>query len=280
VLKIVVWGVILCFGIVVVQNAPRIDWGAVGRGFLVPGLPGQRGDIDGATVVLSGAAAAVGINMTFLYPHSLLARGWGREHRRLARFDLWAGMFVPYVLATSLMIIAMASTLHRDGVAVGTGLSPVTAAQALGQSLGPVAGRLVFDLGLLGMVLSTMTLHMVSAGFACAELCGFEPGSLRHKLATLLPAPGVLGTVLWGKAAVWIAVPANVVCGLLLPVAYVGFLLLHRSRDYLGDDRPRGARGNLWLLAMLATTLLVIGALAAYVADKAPVFFEKLTARR
>ena len=57
--------------------------------------------MDAPVLILSGLAAAVGINMVFLYPYSLLARGWGREHRRLARFDLYAGMLVPYTLAAS-----------------------------------------------------------------------------------------------------------------------------------------------------------------------------------
>ena len=32
--------------------------------------------------LLRGLSAAVGINMLFLYPHSLLARGWGRRRSR------------------------------------------------------------------------------------------------------------------------------------------------------------------------------------------------------
>ena len=39
------------------------------------------GCIAGATLVLSGLSAAVGINMLFLYPYSLRARGWGRGGR-------------------------------------------------------------------------------------------------------------------------------------------------------------------------------------------------------
>ena len=38
-------------------------------------------------VMISAAATAVGINMTFFMPFVLLRRKWGREHRGLAKFD-------------------------------------------------------------------------------------------------------------------------------------------------------------------------------------------------
>ena len=38
--------------------------------------------------MIAAAATAVGINMTFLLPYSMLRKGWGREHRGLASFDL------------------------------------------------------------------------------------------------------------------------------------------------------------------------------------------------
>ena len=57
-------------------TAAETDWGAVARGF-VPSLPEPRGNTSSATIATSGLAAAVGINMVFLYPYSLRARGWG-----------------------------------------------------------------------------------------------------------------------------------------------------------------------------------------------------------
>ena len=107
VVRFLVWGIVFCFGAVVVRTGID-DPGALARGFLAFEIPGDRNGIAGATVVLSGLSAAVGINMLFLYPHSLLARGWGREHRELSRFDLLLGMFVPYTIAVSLVVIATA----------------------------------------------------------------------------------------------------------------------------------------------------------------------------
>ncbi len=62
--------------------------------------------------MIAAAATAVGINMTFLMPYSLLHRGWDRTFRGLARFDLLTGMAIPYVLVTSCVVIAAAHAFH------------------------------------------------------------------------------------------------------------------------------------------------------------------------
>lgn len=63
-------------------------------------------------VMISSAATAVGLNMTFLLPYTLLARGWDRPFRGLASFDLITGMAIPFVLVTSCIIIASANSFH------------------------------------------------------------------------------------------------------------------------------------------------------------------------
>ena len=62
--------------------------------------------------MVTAAATAVGINMTFLLPYSMLKRGWDRDFRGLAIFDLSVGLFIPFLLATSCVVIASASQFH------------------------------------------------------------------------------------------------------------------------------------------------------------------------
>lgn len=69
---------------------------------------------DQRDVMITAAATAVGINMTFLLPYSMLARGWGKEFRGLATFDLSTGLLIPYLLATSCVVIAAASQFHAQ----------------------------------------------------------------------------------------------------------------------------------------------------------------------
>jgi hypothetical protein len=274
-LQVMVWGIVLCFTWVVLRTGVS-DWGALARGFFAFEVPGERSGVLGTTLVLSGLSAAVGVNMVFLYPYSLLARGWGREHRRLARVDLGLGMFLPYALAVSMIVIATANTLYLDPAYEGRRLSPVEAASVLSGIVGPGAGRIVFGLGLLGMALSSITLQMLTVGFVCVELFGLEVGSLRYRLATWLSGVGVLGCVYWSPIAVWVAVPTNIVCGLFLPAAYVGFCLLQRSRPYLGEDRPGGWSGRAWLGAMVSITGFLTAFFLWYLVTSGPGFLSSL----
>ncbi len=63
-------------------------------------------------VMIAAAATAVGINMTFFMPFVLLNRKWGREHRGLAKFDLWTALLIPYIVATSCVVIAAGSQFN------------------------------------------------------------------------------------------------------------------------------------------------------------------------
>ena len=62
--------------------------------------------------MIASAAAAVGVNMTFLLPYSMLARGWDKTFRGLARWDLITGMAIPYIVVTSCIVIATAYGFH------------------------------------------------------------------------------------------------------------------------------------------------------------------------
>jgi len=265
-LKVLVWMIIAAFSIVVIRRAMDggIEWSKVFKGFLPLEIPTDR---RGVSVVMAAFGAAVGINMTFLFPYTLLARGWGREHRGLCRFDLITGMLLPYCLATSLMIIATGCTIY-DPQAFASGstiLPPTKAAMMLeAAGLGTFFSRIVFGLGILGMALSTITLHMIVCGFAVCELFGVEPGGWRYKLACLIPAPAVVGVIVWKYVGAWIAVPTSAICGLMLPIAYIGFFVLNNSQKYLKDDKPRGRKAIIWNIAMLIAIIVSLGSVGYY----------------
>ena len=63
-------------------------------------------------VMVSAAATAVGINMTFLFPYSLLKKNWDRHFRGLAVFDLATGMAIPFVIATGCVVVASSTSFH------------------------------------------------------------------------------------------------------------------------------------------------------------------------
>ena len=46
-------------------------------------------------IIIGAFGSAVGINMTFLLPYTLIKRGWTKQHRELSRFDLVLGSLCP-----------------------------------------------------------------------------------------------------------------------------------------------------------------------------------------
>jgi len=219
---------------------------------------------------MAAFSAATGINATFLFPYTLLARGWGKEHRGLSRFDLMTGMLLPFCIATSLMVIATGCTIY-DPVQFASGftkLEPVEAAAMLESAgLSMFFSRIVFGLGIIGMALSSITMHMLICGFAACEVFGVEPGGWRYRLACLLPAPAVVGVVLWEYMKTWIAIPTSAICGLMLPIAFIAFFILNNSKKYLGDNKPRGIKAVVWNIAMLISIGATVASIIYYLAS-------------
>ncbi len=136
ILKIIVGLIVLSFvGVVVALSMQgAISWGAIFSG-LVPDFsllskPADTYspylDVLGQSkgywtdhivstqknIMIAAVATAVGINMTFLLPYSMLKKGWNAKFRGLAIFDLSTGLFIPYVVATGCVVIAAAAQFH------------------------------------------------------------------------------------------------------------------------------------------------------------------------
>ncbi len=136
ILKGMVGIVVICFfGVVIKMSlAGVLNWGEILAGF-VPDLSllnkpaaafedvlsrtGEMRDYwssmivkDQQSVMIAAFATAVGINMTFLLPYSMLAKGWDKDFRGLAVFDLSTGLFIPFMIAISCVVIAAASQFH------------------------------------------------------------------------------------------------------------------------------------------------------------------------
>ncbi len=136
ILKTMVGIVVISFFLVVIRltTTGALNWGEILAGF-IPNLSdirepapliaaaidatGESADIwrEGVASVqkdkvIAAFGTAVGINMTFLLPYSMLRKGWGKNHRGLAIFDLGTGLVIPFVIATACIVIAAASQFH------------------------------------------------------------------------------------------------------------------------------------------------------------------------
>lgn len=253
VLKDILIFMVASFLLVVIKTG--VDWPQIFKGVFFFHIPGDR---EGITIVLGQLGAAVGVNMTFLYPYTLLARGWGKEHRRLKNFDLATSMFLPFVLATSLVIIACANTLHIQGIRVQ---GAVDAAHALQPLVGLTFGRLIFSLGVLSMCLTTLVIEMVICGFVLSEIFRFECRGWAYRASTMLANIGILGA--FTKMPFWLPVIASSFNLLMMPVAYICFFILQNKRSYLGEEVNTGLKGLAWnVILVLAILVVAAGAVA------------------
>lgn len=137
-LKLIIGAVVICFVVAVVQLflQGKITW-EIFKGFIpdfsswnkpsptIADLMVSQ-EVSGASrsfwesqvvafkqeKMIGSAAAAVGINMTFLLPYSMLARGWDKTFRGLARWDLITGMAIPFIIVTSCIVITTAYGFH------------------------------------------------------------------------------------------------------------------------------------------------------------------------
>ncbi|MEZ4810670.1 MAG: divalent metal cation transporter [Allomuricauda sp.] len=286
IIKGMIWFIIFAFATVVVISSfstHGIEWSKVLNG-LLPFYFDDNGmvwniptDARGITIFIASFSAAIGINATFLFGYSFLAKGWGKEHIGLARFDMITGMLIPYSLATGLMIVAAGATIYGSGTLAvdATNLSPIHAAGMLeAAGIPQVVSRLIFGLGIIGMAMNAIILHMLVCGFAVCEIFGIEPRGWKYKLATLIPAPGFLGVILWGKMGTWIAIPTSAITLIMLPIAYIGFFLLNNSERYLGKDKPKGKIKLWWNTGMIIAILVTLCCVSYYFIKVVPGYFS------
>ena len=133
IIKVMVGIIVLSFIAVVVSLASTLPWGEVMGGYfpdfslLISPADTFQPLIEKSSnpewwtkqvlsaqkdVIFTAFGTAVGINMTFLLPYTLLKKKWGPKHRGLSITDLSIGLFVPFFLATSCVVIAAATSFH------------------------------------------------------------------------------------------------------------------------------------------------------------------------
>ncbi|MEM9158416.1 MAG: divalent metal cation transporter [Verrucomicrobiota bacterium] len=316
IIKVMVGLIVLSFFAVVITLATTggIDWGGI-IGGLIPNpallfapaagyadLIAQSTQPDWWTakiitdqrdIIIAAFGTAVGINMTWLLPYSLLKKRWGRAHRSFSIFDLSIGLFIPFFLATSCVVIAAASQFHTKTGDVDPAAATGTLAQLaeahpgatnaadlelalslvkrdnfqLATTLEPLAGKVVsqtiFGLGVLGMAISTIIILMLINGLAFQELFGKKTKGMHYLGCAVSGVAGFVGPFIWtGAAAAALAIPTSVIGGSLIPIAYFTFLLMMNSKKVLGENRPSGRSRIIWNLLMgFATGIATLGSI-------------------
>ena len=318
ILKALVGIIVICFMAVVVTliSQGAVQWGSLFSGLIpdftalfrptdqIAAAIAETSDTsfwteyvtgEQRTKIIAAFGTAVGINMTFLLPYSLKKKGWGKQHRELSRYDLVLGLFVPFILGASALVIASAASFHakhadvlaadgkplpgmesayykvvdkklasanadfskldedavtalRDELPLEdkqlAGMLSNRGAKSLAVSLEPFLGKnaqVIFGIGVLAMAISTLLVHMMMNGYAISEAFNQVGNAKYFILGAAMPAiAGFFSPFLWsGDAKAALAIPASVIATTLLPIAYLGFLLLMNSKSALGDQLPK-----------------------------------------
>jgi len=225
-----------------------VNWPAALRGLFVPWLPPGGYGLD---IFVASSAAAIGVMDWFLFNQAGLARGWGREHEPLARFDMSFGLFLPFVIVNFLVLAVFAETLFVSGA------HPETA-QELAAALEPLLGStwapILFYIGFLAVPISTTVGMSIAGAMAIHEAFGWEHDTSRWRwrAAALLPQVGFLAV--WYPRPVFLVIAIGAFLSLTDNIVAWSFYLLLNDENAIGEGRSHSRFWNLGL--MLQVTLL------------------------
>lgn len=260
-IKYLVWAIVIAFAVVAFASGidfGRFFMGVTGVSFvqrvMAEGLPPST-----IRPVVGGLAAAVGINMVFLYPYSLLRKQWGPEHKEVAYFDLVAGMLVPFLIATTFMIVATANTIGPAAGETGREVRNILElVPVLSTTFGEGLSLALIGFGMLAVGISTIITHMLASGFIGCEVFGMSDNPRARRWFSFMPAIGIFGVAYpfpWAMS-----VTASTLAYPLMPVAVICFIVLLNRSDYMGSERPEGMARLLWNAVLGFAVLFMIGA--------------------
>lgn len=234
---------LVCFGICLVVVG--VNWRAALHGLFVPWLPSGGPGLD---LFIASSAAAVGVMDWFFFNYAGLARGWGRRHEALARFDIVVGLSIPFILVNFIVASVFAATLFERG------LQP-EAAQELAAALVPLLGQtwgpIVFYVGFLAVPITTTVGMSIAGAMALHAAMGWKPdtSSWRWRVSALLPQVGFLAV--WYPNPIWLIIAIGAFLSLTNNIVGWSFFLLLNDRRVLGADRSRSYLWNLGILLQI-----------------------------
>lgn len=278
VVKSLVWGIVVAFAVVVFASG--VDWGRLffgitGVAFIQYAMEnGVSAEV--AQPIIGGMAAAVGINMVFLYPYSLLNKGWGKKYKEMAYFDLISGMVIPFLLATAFMMIATANTIGPEPGEQHAGVRDIRElVPVLSGTFGESFSLILIGFGMVAIGFSTIITHMIACGFIGCEMFGVEHTGRAKWLFSMLPAIGMLGVIFtfpW-----YAAITASTLAFPLMPVAVVCFIILLNRKSFMGDARPRGGMALVWNGVLILAVIVMTAAAAQGMVNNWNTLREEMT---
>ncbi len=241
------------------------DWGATGRGLVVPQMPVSRDALIVATGVVGTTLAPWGL--AFIQSYAADKRLTSAD-LRTERVDVFAGAILTGIIGV-FVVIACAATLHKSGH------RDIQDARDAALALEPLAGHLaaaLFGFGLVGAALLAAALVPLSTAYSVSEAFGREcklDDSFREAPFFYGAYFGILGfgaafVLIPGVPLVSILFLTQVLNAILLLPLLLAMRSLARNRELMGPS-ANGRRGDLLALSALAIVALSIVALGVAV---------------
>jgi manganese transport protein len=211
-------------------------------------------------------AMLAGIVMLAAHAHQTLSTGVRpfhamREHVHPVLAWMWVGATLVSTLVWDFPQFALASGMVEDMVQAITGWRPAGS----GRSLYLLGISILLFAGCTGVVWN-YNRGLWGIRFFDHFLKGLIWLILLCFLIVILRA-AFAGGIDWLALKTYVALPTSAICGVLLPIAYIGWFLLHNSSSFLGDDRPRGRKALLWNTGMLVAVLLAAASSLYYLSS-------------
>jgi len=240
------------------------DWGAAGRGLVVPSIPLNRDALLVAVATLGTTLAPWGL--AFIQSYAVDKR-LGVKDLRYERVDVIVGAVLTGVIGF-FVVIACAATLHAQGIDINDASD---AARALEPLAGDAAATL-FGLGFLGAALLAAAIVPLSTAYSISEALGrradlndsfTEARTFYLAFAAVITVASIL-VLIPGAPLIQILFLSQALNAILLLVLLPFIRRLAADRELMGENAlGRFDRASTAIaLALVAISVLALGVLA------------------
>jgi Mn2+/Fe2+ NRAMP family transporter len=238
-------------------------WGEIGHAIIKPAM---ELNAQSLTIVIGIIGTTIAPWMQFYMQSSVIEKGLSMKNYKYTLVDIVVGC-VATVAVAFFIIVACASTLHKNGIQINE-------AKDAAMALKPLAGELasqVFAFGLfIASIFSATILPLATAFYVC-EAFGFEAGIDKkwdEAKEFYVLYTGILifsaAIILIPKAPlILISLWSQVINGMLLPVVLICMILLVNNKKIMGQHVNKPVNNVIgWsavaILIGLSLTLLAL----------------------
>ena len=211
------------------------DWSAIGNSIIHPQV---ENNLDFISLGIGMVGTTIAPWMQFYMQSAVIEKRITIADYKYAFFDVLIGCIITIVVAF-FIIVACASTLHKNGV-------QIQEAKDAAIALKPLAGAFasqIFAFGLFIASIFSATILPLATAFYICEAFGFEAGIDKkwdeapqfYGLFTAILIIGVIIILFPGAPLIQISLGSQVINGVLLPIVLLCMILMINNKEIMGE---------------------------------------------